>query len=151
MKFYIHQTSRGISISCLVKVYKGAFRIENSLDVNIFEYDDSWNNLTGEDRVIMTAEFILASFSKNRCKRFTERVILEQTRKESEVKSFLYSDDRSSFKVPTYNLHLVYEDPSKRDTILQEIDIPIEKLIFDKNKITKNNYIIQLSLLNLNK
>lgn len=148
MKFYIHQTNRSINVSCLVKVYKGAFRIENSLEVNIFKYDDSWNNLTGEDRTIVEAEFILASFSKNRCKRLTERVILEQREKESEVKSF---DDRSSFKVPTYNLHLVYKDPSKRNTLLQEIDIPIEKLIFDKSKLTKNKYIVQLSLLNLNK
>ena len=37
------------------------------------------------------------------------------------------------------------------DIQLQEIDIPIDKLVFDKNELTKRGYIIQLSLLTLNK
>lgn len=68
MIFKVVRSKYSLKVCKLIKVYKGAFRLENSLDVNIFDYNKSWDNLVGDDKVITTAELILVKFPLSICK-----------------------------------------------------------------------------------
>lgn len=72
MIFKVVRSKYSLKVSKLIKVYKGAFRLENSLDVNLFDYNKSWDNLVGDDKVITTAELILAKFPLSICKKLTK-------------------------------------------------------------------------------
>lgn len=43
MIFKVVRSKYSLKVSKLIKVYKGAFRLENSLDVNLFDYNKSWD------------------------------------------------------------------------------------------------------------
>lgn len=117
--------------------------------INFFQYDDSWDNILIEknpDKI--TVEFILAIFSKNFCKRLTVNTIL------SNRNNFMEGRYDTNEKKYFNNYHCIRQSSDYdiiADIQLQEIDIPIDKLVFDKNELTKRGYIIQLSLLTLNK
>lgn len=51
-------------------------------------------------------------------------------------------------KQSKYEVHNAYESNPKA---LQFIDIPLEDLLYDVKDLTRNNYIVQKSLLELNK
>lgn len=76
MIFKVVRSKYSLKVCKLIKVYKGAFRLENSLDVNIFDYNKSWDNLVGDDKVITTAELILVKFPLSICKKLTKNFIL---------------------------------------------------------------------------
>lgn len=144
MEFFVTRTDGCLTVSRIINVYNGAFRIENSLGENIFKYNDSWNNLSDRDLEIYKAEYVVSKLPNTRVKRLTENIILNKIyRLQSK-----YDSDYTNFYFE-HRIHLVYKDFESR-TILQTVDIPIEKLIYDRNSLTKGNYIIQLSLLRLN-
>ena len=74
MIFKVVRSKYSLKVSKLIKVYKGAFRLENSLDVNLFDYNKSWDNLVGDDKVITTAELILVKFPLSICKKLTKNL-----------------------------------------------------------------------------
>ena len=152
MKFIVSRDFGGrIKISRLIEVYKECIEMdeEGSLDINFFQYDDSWDNILIEknsDKI--TVEFILAIFSKNFCKRLTVNTILSN--RNNFMKGRYDTNEKNYFN----NYHCIRQSSDydiTADIQLQEIDVPIDKLVFDKNELTKRGYIIQLSLLTLNK
>lgn len=151
MKFYIYRGRNSLYISKIIKVYKGALKIENSLGENIFNYEESWDILTGEDRDIITVEFILSRFPGWWNKKLTEKLILDPIYRYRSFRKLegAFDSVKETLYTKEYNIFINYRYLDKKD-ILQEIDIPVEKIIIDKSELTKNNYIIQLSLLELN-
>lgn len=139
MIFKVVRSKYSLKVSKLIKVYKGAFRQENSLDVNLFDYNKSWDNLVGDDKVITTAELILVKFPLSICKKLTKNFILLNRNN---------FDDFVDKKQSKYEVHNAYESNPKA---LQFIDIPLEDLLYDVKDLTRNNYIVQKSLLELNK
>ena len=150
MKFIVSRDfGERIKISQLIEIYKECIEMDEE-GINFFQYDDSWNNILIEknpDKI--TVEFILAIFSKNFCKRLTVNTIL------SNRNNFMEGRYDTNEKKNYFNNYHCIRQSSDYDIIadiqLQEIDIPIDKLVFDKNELTKRGYIIQLSLLTLNK
>lgn len=145
MIFKVVRSKYSLKVSKLIKVYKGAFRLENSLDVNLFDYNKSWDNLVGDDKVITTAELILAKFPLSICKKFTKNLILLNRNNFDEYSSY---DDFVDKKQSKYEVHNAYESNPKA---LQLIDISLEDLLYNVKDLTRNNYIVQKSLLELNK
>ena len=150
MKFIVSRDfGERIQISQLIEIYKECIEMDEE-GINFFQYDDSWDNILIEknpDKI--TVEFILAIFSKNFCKRLTVNTIL------SNRNNFMEGRYDTNEKKNYFNNYHCIRQSSDYDIIadiqLQEIDIPIDKLVFDKNELTKRGYIIQLSLLTLNK
>lgn len=149
MKFIVSRDfGERIKISRLIEIYKECIEMDEE-GINFFQYDDSWNNILIEknpDKI--TVEFILAIFSKNFCKRLTVNTIL------SNRNNFMEGRYDTNEKKYFNNYHCIRQSSDYdiiADIQLQEIDIPIDKLVFDKNELTKRGYIIQLSLLTLNK
>lgn len=150
MKFIVSRDfGERIKISRLIEIYKECIEMDEE-GINFFQYDDSWDNILIEknpDKI--TVEFILAIFSKNFCKRLTVNTIL------SNRNNFMEGRYDMNEKKNYFNNYHCIRQSSDYDIIadiqLQEIDIPIDKLVFDKNELTKRGYIIQLSLLTLNK
>lgn len=145
MIFKVVRSKYSLKVSKLIKVYKGAFRLENSLDVNLFDYNKSWDNLVGDDKVITTAELILAKFPLSICKKLTKSLILLNRNNFDEYSSY---DDFVDKKQSKYEVHNAYESNPKA---LQLIDISLEDLLYNVKDLTRNNYIVQKSLLELNK
>lgn len=145
MIFKVVRSKYSLKVSKLIKVYKGAFRLENSLDVNLFDYNKSWDNLVGDDKVITTAELILVKFPLSICKKLTKNFILLNRNNFDEYSGY---DDFFDKKQSKYEVHNAYESNPKA---LQFIDIPLEDLLYDVKDLTRNNYIVQKSLLELNK
>lgn len=153
MKFIVSRDFSGrIKISRLIEVYKKCIEMdeEESIDINFFQYENSWDNILIEknpDKI--TVEFILAIFSKNFCKRLTINTIL------SNRNNFMkgrYDANKKKDYFSTYHCIRQSSDYDiSADIQLQEIEIPIDKLVFNKNELTKRGYTIQLSLLTLNK
>ena len=150
MKFIVSRDfSERIKISRLIEIYKECIEMDEE-DINFFQYDDSWwdNILIEKNPDKITVEFILAIFSKNFCKRLTVNTIL------SNRNNFMEGRYDTNEKKYFNNYHCIRQSSDYdiiADIQLQEIDIPIDKLVFDKNELTKRGYIIQLSLLTLNK
>lgn len=146
MIFKVVRSKYSLKVCKLIKVYKGAFRLENSLDVNIFDYNKSWDNLVGDDKVITVAELILVKFFPlSICKKLTKNFILLNRNNFDEYSGY---DDFVDKKQSKYEVHNAYESNPKA---LQFIDIPLEDLLYDVKDLTRNNYIVQKSLLELNK
>lgn len=145
MIFKVVRSKYSLKVSKLIKVYKGAFRLENSLDVNLFDYNKSWDNLVGDDKVITTAELILAKFQLSICKKLTKNLILLNRNNFDEYSGY---DDFVDKKQSKYEVHNAYESNPKA---LQLIDISLEDLLYNVKDLTRNNYIVQKSLLELNK
>lgn len=150
MKFIVSRDfGERIKISRLIEIYKECIEMDEE-GINFFQYDDSWDNILMEknpDKI--TVEFILAIFPKNFCKRLTVNTIL------SNRNNFMEGRYDTNEKKDHFNNYYCICQSSDYDIIadiqLQEIDIPIDKLVFSKNELTKKGYIIQLSLLTLNK
>lgn len=146
MIFRVIRSKYSLKVSQLIKVYKGAFKLESSLDVNIFEYNESWNNLSQADKTTLTAELILAKFPLNNCKKLSKRFILLNRNNFDEYTG--YDDYECIYKKQSkFIIHVCYES---NPTVLQLIDIPLEDILCNVKDLTRNNYIIQKSLLELN-
>lgn len=147
MIFRVIKTRREIKVSRLIKIYKGALRLETSLGVNIFKYDKSWDKLSTEDRTTLEAELIIAEFPLGHCKRLTKGIILSNRNNNSDICNSYDNDDYTYDNKKRFEIHVCYESNPE---ILQTIDIPLEDLLYDVKDLTRNNYIIQRSLLELN-
>ena len=145
MIFKVVRSKYSLKVCKLIKVYKGAFRLENSLDVNIFDYNKSWDNLVGDDKVITVAELILVKFPLSICKNLLKILyyLIEIILMNIQVMMILLIKNNLNMKCIML-MNLIQK-------ALQLIDISLEDLLYNVKDLTRNNYIVQKSLLELNK